>query len=792
MSNIEGTKSTPKTKILFIAPYSIDGVTNTSIEKAAKYLKKQKALGLDIETTRKFKRGEYNESVYQGGLDPYLTEIVMFQIGTLDYIFVIDVRYYTYEELYPILSIINYNKDVLIVGQNLRFEGKHLKHNYNISLCMVWDTMVAEMVLFNGLNVRVGLADLSGRYLGIQKKQERLLFEEMYDKVSITVDEDLLAENEHLITPFEVEDNYELDKSTRLQFLSIGDKQFTYEQVMYGADDIIHPLLIMERQMLGRRISDDDLYLPLMCIRLENSFTQALSDMELEGMQVDKDKWLQIADESELEYKTRRTELDNYICELYKEWAAPTLFDEEYSFNVHWITSKVVCRIQWSSPPQVIKLLRGLDRCPRVYSKQTKKEEWTAGAKELVKVLPNKLKACYMKNKWVSFDKDDSGKFIRDDDKMILAIINLNKSFQAMTTFGRDWLKYIHPITGKVHSSYRQILNTGRMSSTNPNLQQLPGGKWRKPFIVSENESMVCNDYSAQELRVLADKAQEQNMLDFFVIGDPLFGSDLHSFSATRIAKLTTGDENAFIPPKELEGGQDNPDFKPEHNELRNKSKQTSFGIAYGKGIKGFAEDFGCSEPEAESFVNGYLAAFPGLPAYFTSVQEKTLKQGYILIDEKSGRRWFSEDFNRIQELYNEGMKPYKTPEYYAMSREEKEEFKKKYKEENPWFKELWREWAVLRGRISRKALNFPIQGTSASQSKMAAVLLRDKIITEKLPLALCNMVHDEMLAVSRDKSRDKEFGQLVKSCMEKGGNFFCVTPNLMNATPQIGDHWIH
>lgn len=1090
--------------IFLVAPYQVEGVRNASVLDCYNYISTKKVLGIDIETTRAYPRGKYNESVYKGGLDPYLSDVVMLQLGDLERVFVIDTRFVNKEELQPVLDFLQYNDNVILTGQNVKFECKHLRHKYGLRFKKVWDCMLVEMVLYNGLPMKYGLADMAGRYLGIPKHQDALLFDELYDKVKVTMDAELLEENEHLLTPFEVADEYQIDKSTRMEFLTIGDKPFTKKQILYGSDDIIHPLLIRERQMLGRKISENDHYCPVNCIKIENTFSQVLGDIELQGMRVDQKLWLEIAEENEIEYERRKKELDAYVCELYPQFASqPDLFSDV-----------PLCHIQWSSSQQVVRFLRKLELCPRAYSKQTGREEWTAGAKELTKKLPNKYKTMYMKNKWVSFERDEAGRAIEDHDRLLLAILNLNKSFQAITTFGRDWLKYIHPITGKVHSSYRQILNTGRISSTNPNCfsldtklltkkgwkayneievgdriltynmekrvieeqeveahyvgegelleftgnrnfdgcmtpdhrqvvlnsnkklvikeakdvsnydhiinaglmyegidepelfirlicatqadgyspeteshyksgrervfknyyydftkerkairlretlteycaqnpdhqlewkereeikagvltyrftvvypidffreyleekhftwklmdmsyqsrryfydelfywdglftrknnynscvkinleiaqaiavtvgvrarfreytwnqeqnpnnsinyqvdfaqkdfctiagnktesigvhpiwcvkvpngtviasrgvsvwvsgncQQISNGKWRKAFIVDEGEQMVCLDYAAQELRILADKANETTMLNFFMNGDPVFGEDLHSFSATRIEKLTTGNPEAFIPPKELSDGSDNPDFKPEHNESRNKSKSISFGIAYGK--SSFADDFGCSEDEAEEFVRGYLDVFKMLEPFFEQAREDSYRQGYILIDDFSGRRWFSNDFEKMNQLYEEGMKPYREPEYRAMSREEREEWKAQYKEENPWFRQIWRDWNITRSALGRKSQNYKIQGLAGGQTKTAANMLRHREITENLPISICNLIHDETLVINREPDRGHEIGKIVQECMEKGGNLFCKHP-LMKASYKLGTYWIH
>jgi len=97
----------------------------TSMEDCVNYLKNKEVLSLDIETTRKY-NGKYGD---KEGLDPYLSKIVMLQIGDKNTQFVIDVRTVDIKLLYPVLV----NPNVLLVGQNIKFEYKHLLHNYNIS-----------------------------------------------------------------------------------------------------------------------------------------------------------------------------------------------------------------------------------------------------------------------------------------------------------------------------------------------------------------------------------------------------------------------------------------------------------------------------------------------------------------------------------------------------------------------------------------------------------------------------------------------------------------------------------
>lgn len=381
-------------------------VTNCTLEFAEKILKNERVVGLDIETTRKYP----STNVYKAGLDPYLSDIVMLQIGTLDVRFVIDTR-----KVDPSILL---TPDKLYVGHNLKFEGKHIQHKYNINLLNVYDTMITEMVLKNGLNPGFSLAKLAERYLGIESLEKVNLFEEFNP------------------------DNEYIDKSTRMGFLTLGNKDFTYEQIMYGDDDIVFPLKIRDIQ---RNLD----YFPTKCIDLENEFTQVLADIEYEGMEFDQNKWLDVYESKKPLLRSVKLKLDKYVVNNYPVFVnAIDLFNKQAN-----------CAIQWSSSDQVIELFKYKGICPKERSKQTKRFEWTVGASALVKMLQKKNKELFFKQ--IEVD-------ITDDQSFILEYLRYKKLEQACTTFGNAWLKYIHPITNKVHSSYRQIMNTGRMSSNNP------------------------------------------------------------------------------------------------------------------------------------------------------------------------------------------------------------------------------------------------------------------------------------------------------------------------------------
>jgi DNA polymerase I-like protein with 3'-5' exonuclease and polymerase domains len=766
-----------KTKTYFIGKYKVDGVEDyATIDECYQFIKNKRLLGLDIETTRKFqKRKESKSDVYKGGLDPYLSNVVMLQIGNLEKIYVIDVRDYTQWELSPILDFINWNKECTFIGVNLKFEGKHLRHKYGLRLKKVWDCMIAEMCLYNGIQRSFSLAGMAYEYLDVKKVEDINLFERERES---TLNDDFIEENEHLLTPFEIANSEQIDKSTRMQFVTIGTKKFTAKQILYGSDDILYPILIMERQLLGRKLSNGEVYMPQKLFRMENSFTQCIADMELNGMPFSKEVWLGIANEQKTHFDIRLAELNSYIEYFYPKFVEPAnLFGYEQR-----------CMIQWSSSTQVVELFRYLEICPKEFSKQTKKQDWTVGATALLKTLKNEFKTNYQEQTWIGFEKDENGNFIEDHQRLILAYLLFKRSEQNITTFGKEWLKYVHPITHRVHTNFRQILNSGRMASSAPNVQQIPGGVYRDAFkVLDEKNTLIFADFSNQEVRTVACLAEEDVLLDFFINGHPIYGEDNHTYTANNMNKAHNPDAEDF-PANKTDG------FTKFHKKKRDEAKIISFGLLYGKEAKGFAEDFGLTKDEAQVFIDNYFGAYPKLKQAMDKWATHTFKNKYIQIDQVVDRRWFNDDFEEMERV-NEQAKEYYPEEYFQrgkMSGEEKASLKEEINEKYPELKNIWRKYFGIRGSLQRKSTNYRIQGTSSSETKTALIMMRNELIEKKIDdVQLIVAVHDEIGLESFNPERNEFCMEFIQRNMTDGANIF-LNPPIMKAEAVQGDHWIH
>ncbi len=167
----------------------------------------------------------------------------------------------------------------------------------------------------------------------------------------------------------------------------------------------------------------------------------------------------------------------------------------------------------------------------------------------------------------------------------------------------------INPATGHIHTSFNQtIAATGRLSSSNPNLQNIPvrdaeGKEVRKAFIPEAGEEFFSADYSQIELRIMAHLSQDANLIEAFNAGH-----DIHAATAAKIFHK---------------------DISEVTSDERRKAKTANFGIIYGISAFGLAERIGCSRSEAKELIDGYFETYPGVKAYMDKSIATVREQGY-------------------------------------------------------------------------------------------------------------------------------------------------------------------
>lgn len=168
----------------------------------------------------------------------------------------------------------------------------------------------------------------------------------------------------------------------------------------------------------------------------------------------------------------------------------------------------------------------------------------------------------------------------------------------------------INPRTGRVHTSFNQTVTaTGRLSSSNPNLQNIPirdenGKEIRKAFIPDEGCMFFSADYSQIELRIMAHLSEDKNMIDAF-----LSGHDIHAATAAKIYKSEIEEVNS---------------------DMRRKAKTANFGIIYGISVFGLAERMNVDRKEAKELIEGYFETYPQVKVYMDKSIQVAREKGYV------------------------------------------------------------------------------------------------------------------------------------------------------------------
>lgn len=271
--------------------------------------------------------------------------------------------------------------------------------------------------------------------------------------------------------------------------------------------------------------------------------------------------------------------------------------------------------------------------------------------------------------------------------------------------------------TGRVHTSYAQaVAVTGRLSSNNPNLQNIPvrterGREIRKAFVPrDENHLLLSADYSQIELRIVAAISGDPNMSEAFRTG-----KDIHTATAAKVFGVAEKDVT---------------------KEMRYKAKSVNFGIIYGQGAFGLADNLGISRTEAKEIIDNYKKQFANIQRYMDDTINAAREKGYV--ETLMGRKRWLKDINSSN--------------------------------------------FTVRGFAERNAINSPIQGTAADMIKLAMVKIHDEFEKRKLKSRMILQVHDE-LVFDAIKDEVETIKPLILDCMRSA----LPLPNKVPVEAEIG-----
>lgn len=199
---------------------------------------------------------------------------------------------------------------------------------------------------------------------------------------------------------------------------------------------------------------------------------------------------------------------------------------------------------------------------------------------------------------------------LRSEHPIIEKILEQRKLKKLLSTYIDALPSLINPKTGNIHTSYNQAVTaTGRLSSSNPNLQNIPirealGREIRKAFTAGQNSWFLSADYSQIELRLMAHLSEDPHMIEAF-----RNDLDIHTATAAKLFNCALDEVNS---------------------DMRRKAKTANFGIIYGISVFGLAERMGVSRTEAKELIDGYFANYPQVKAYMDSAIEKAKQNGWV------------------------------------------------------------------------------------------------------------------------------------------------------------------
>lgn len=554
-----------------------------------------------------------------------------------------------------------------------------------------------------------------------------------------------------------------LDKSVRGKIITQGLNE---ETIVYSAEDVEH----LEDIMIAQQPELDNQNLNV-ALKLENEYVKINAYFEFCGARLDISKWKEkmkrdqenlnkakdildswvvdwendrISRESELVYlDVSKFRGDNVIEEDRKKLKFAkrrkesdirekdgTLIAEAYEKEV---------KRKYSSINTQGDLFSGFDLTPKCTI------NWKSSAQVLLLFEELGIKCSTIDPKTKTSKKSINEKVIAPQQKnfpIIELYLNFKEAEKLVDSFGQKFLDFVNPATGRIHSTFHQFgTDTGRLSSTSPNLQQLPkDALTRSCFVAEKGNKWISCDYSGQESFIMASLSNDSAMLDELLRGS----GDLHSLTARMVFEEIPDD----TPLKEI---------KTKYHDLRQKAKGYEFCFNYGGNASTLVKNYGIDEDYAKSIYDNYMSGFDGLCRYQKNQRDFVNRYGYIILN-KLGLRAHIYDFSDWEYL----------------------------KQNNP------REYRQRKAASEKQAINYKIQGSGAAMWKLAMVKIFNYIKKNNYLniVKLCVPVHDEVNLEAPENIAD-EIASVVVTAMKSAGVYFC--PNApLDATCDIGDFWIH
>ena len=686
--------------------------------------------------------------------------------------------------------------DRLFIIHNAKFDLRWL-YKEHIVVRNVYDTYLAEKILFLGFPpgiVSLSLQACCDRYLGIY-----------------------------------------LDKTVRGQ-IHAG---MTEEVIVYAANDVVHLEDIMNLQLntinaRGQKVALD----------IENEFVRVLAYIEFCGIKLDPFKWKAKMDKDAERLRVAEQKLNEWVVDYVMKKGDTSNIARNYDTNRRGKKAKLAdnvyvvipspslfseydtgpqCIINWNSSKQVIRLFEELGFDLLVKDKKT-----------------GKMKKS-VESKFIELQANRS--------TIVPLYLEYSAAFKVVTSFGQNFLDAINPVTHRIHPTFNQMMDTGRLScgsggkgkggktkdddvaeeedgskdtsiqsnDKSVNVQQLPATEETRAAFVPEKGYMLIDcDYGDQEGHVFTELSNDREWIAFY--NDPN-QRDGHSF----VAKMCF--------PKDLDGVEEK-DVKKVRKDLRSLAKKARFCFNYNGQAPTMATNCNIPIDFATEIYNNYFKRFNGIASYFKVQKRDMWDRGYILISKITGLRAYIYDYPILKgiERRKNGMEDFW--DIYKASRDSgrvvseipptiMQEIAKRFAQGKPFeeiavtysykvkkagkveerlidinretvyvsvMKHLWKR----KSASDNQSCNYPSQGTAAAMTKIAGIRYFNHLVNDGLifKVLIPNDVHDEYLIEPPAEIAEQEAKKLSE-CMEYAARIFCKKVTI-KAEPEIADHWVH
>lgn len=441
-----------------------------------------------------------------------------------------------------------------LVGHNIKYDTKVILAKTGVLIPDVYDTMLAEVMC----------------YQGIGKK--------FYS----------LAE---LVLKYH---SIELDKEVRKSFYELGDlTELSQEQLMYAARDVQYLFGIRDEQLNLLESQKQ-----LRVLDLEMRLVPVVAKMEHTGILMDTERWSELMNVALQEAQRTSELLKDLILKRIDYSAYATMFDLYDALSIPVKTKKEKSNLQ--------SLV-----CSGFFVEGLRNDINLASPKQLQSVF-----------RILGIDLESTGEKIlkeyKGEDELITLLLLYREYNKKASSFGESFLNKIHPVTGRLHSEFNQLMaDTGRFSSSNPNMQQIVrDSDYRHCFIATPGFVMITCDYSQQELRLAGAITQEDRFIEAF-----LNNQDLHALTASVIYGVP---------------------FEEVTKEQRQVAKGYNFAVLYGSTEYGLAYNFQMPIEQARDLLDKFYKGYPKL-AQFKTLMEDAIQQRKFS-STPLGRKRFFED----------------------------------------------------------------------------------------------------------------------------------------------------